>query len=652
MTISFSDIWSNRFPAFEPGAVGGSDISIDLDMDGDYDLITPQLVFPPNEDIARPLRIYENLGDDTFVQGEDTFFPGGVPDVKSPLFEFRDFTGDTRPDLLIVDFGYDDMEQEGARNQLFKGRADGSFVEVANAFPDFTTASYGYAVSDIDRDGDLDLLDLSIGRASVTNQLFLNDGKGRFTPANDRLPTAVSELFDGDTIPAWYGASFVDVDGINGPDMILAPDGFLMLVTDEGRLQDTDTTFDIDTPIVFYNDGTGRFSNADRDTLPATPLQRAQGDFGYEKVATGDLDGDGRDEIVYISQSLGGSGPVSWAIQIVKIRADGSFRDVTDAWAGEAITTGPGGTDYVWLRDFDFDGDLDIVTRRAGDPLTNAQPVIYLNEGNGRFRDMIYNFDDSVIGAIGRDATGQNPLAFASFVDFGTHDISVRRADAPTFTEIRREGGRESDVLEGAAGTDILLGRGGNDTLLGIQGDDRLYGHQGADYLDGMTGDDLLKGDQGGDRLLGGSGSDRLFGGAGSDTLSGGIGGDRLNGGAGGDRLLGDGGADRLIGKAGSDTLIGGNGNDRIDGGNGNDQLRGGKGADQFVFRPGDGADEIADFSGRDVLNLKAYGLESASEALDALSVTQAGVLLSLGDDTILLTGLQISDFSARDFLI
>lgn len=336
----------------------------------------------------------------------------------------------------------------------------------------------------------------------------------------------------------------------------------------------------------------------------------------------------------------------------MKVRADGSFRDVTQAWAGEAIVTGPGGTDFVVLRDFDYDGDLDIVTRRAGDAVTNTQPVIYLNDGDGRFRDMIFNFDGVLIGPAGRDASGQGPLLAANYVDFGTQDIVVLRADAPTFAEIRRDGTRENDLLEGAAGTDILLGRGGHDTLLGIQGDDRLYGHKGGDYLSGMAGNDLLKGDQGGDRLFGGAGTDRLFGGAGSDTLSGGIGSDILNGGTGRDRLLGDRGADRLNGKAGSDTLLGGSGRDRIDGGKGDDQLRGGAGGDVFVFRPGDGADEIADFAGRDVLNLKTHGFESAADALAALSTTRAGALLSLGEDSVLLKGVSISDLNAGDFIV
>ncbi len=71
--------------------------------------------------------------------------------------------------------------------------------------------------------------------------------------------------------------------------------------------------------------------------------------------------------------------------------------------------------------------------------------------------------------------------------------------------------------------------------------------------------------------------------------------GDRLYGGAGIDNLRGEAGADRLEGGSGGDHLSGGSGNDTLLGGFGDDNLDGGLGADTYLWRKGDGFDNITD---------------------------------------------------------
>lgn len=61
-------------------------------------------------------------------------------------------------------------------------------------------------------------------------------------------------------------------------------------------------------------------------------------------------------------------------------------------------------------------------------------------------------------------------------------------------------------------------------------------------------------------------------------------------------------GNDMLYGKGGGDNLDGGGGDDVLDGGLGNDKLEGGLGADKFIYRLGDGSDQIAD-GGNDLLS-------------------------------------------------
>jgi VCBS repeat-containing protein len=61
------------------------------------------------------------------------------------------------------------------------------------------------------------------------------------------------------------------------------------------------------------------------------------------------------------------------------------------------------------------------------------------------------------------------------------------------------------------------------------------------------------------------------------------------------DAITGDSKSDHLYGMAGNDTISGGAGDDHLEGGTGNDILQGGAGYDTYVWRPGDGNDQIID---------------------------------------------------------
>ncbi len=87
--------------------------------------------------------------------------------------------------------------------------------------------------------------------------------------------------------------------------------------------------------------------------------------------------------------------------------------------------------------------------------------------------------------------------------------------------------------------------------------------------------------------------SNDLSGAAGNDLLIGGANADLLDGGDDNDSVIGGGGADLLNGGEGVDYLSGGTGIDTLTGGSGDDFLAGGDGADVYVFKSGDGIDNI-----------------------------------------------------------
>jgi 3',5'-cyclic AMP phosphodiesterase CpdA/Ca2+-binding RTX toxin-like protein len=124
-----------------------------------------------------------------------------------------------------------------------------------------------------------------------------------------------------------------------------------------------------------------------------------------------------------------------------------------------------------------------------------------------------------------------------------------------------RTGLDTGESVSGAADGDVLTGGDADEKIYGLAGNDSLLGNGGNDRLDGGDGDDTLLGGTGLDALAGGKGDDVLFGGDGADILA------------------------------------GGTGDDLLEGGRGNDVSIGGDGSDNYLYRRGDGSDEIVEAS-------------------------------------------------------
>lgn len=172
-------------------------------------------------------------------------------------------------------------------------------------------------------------------------------------------------------------------------------------------------------------------------------------------------------------------------------------------------------------------------------------------------------------------------------------------------------------------------------SITGSRQADVLTGTSGSDAIQGFKGNDMLRGNGGSDIVRGGGGHDSLYGGGGNDELYGGNRGDELNGGA------------------GQDTLWGGNGNDVLDGGAGNDILKGGQGNDTFVFGSGSGDDVIRDFTiGEDKVFMDFSRAELNTVNFEQQTGEEAGVLITQGDDSLLLQGINFADLSSSDFIL
>ena len=327
---------------------------------------------------------------------------------------------------------------------------------------------------------------------------------------------------------------------------------------------------------------------------------------------------------------LSGSGAVSgalktWSLEFLRHPMAGTVRDprnlrlrgISVSNAGELfaprdtdgdVLYGEGGNDYLLgsAGDDTLDGgaDDDVIAGADGaDHLFGGSGVDHLRGGGGA--DVIEGGDDADV-IVGHGGDESNQPDGDDLLRGGAGDD-------------RLHGGPGADRLQGDAGADVLYGDDGMDALEGGEGADELLGGTENDELDGGAGSDVLLGEDGNDGLLGGGGDDVLLGGAGDDALLGDADHDQLQGGE---------GSDALFGGAGDDVLQGGSHNDVLSGDLGADLLYGESGNDLYLYRPGDGMDEILDPSGDNGLWLLGH------PELTAIQMTEFGadLMVHLGD--------------------
>ena len=378
--------------------------------------------------------------------------------------------------------------------------------------------------------------------------------------------------------------------------------------------------------------------------------------------AVGDLDGDGKKEIV-----LGAFDPIIRWYENTGTLEEPEFEAVSLSKPTTFTIMDTGGIDTLDLRTDKTDQVINLEAEAASD-IYGVRGSMVIGPGSVLER---------VVAGRGNDVVNGNSV---------------------------------NNLLRGNSGDDRLYGKGGDDTLYGDSGDDRLNGGQGADTLEGGAGADSLEGGAGADSLTGGAGSDtatyggspaavtvrlhnnqaeggdaagdtftgrvevswtdsegtehtedlpdieNLTGSAFDDTLAGDRRDNHLDGGAGNDTLYGGpgGGDDTIIAEDGNDRLFGGQGNDRLQGGPGNDRLSGGPGQDVFVFVPGTYEDTITDFTlGEDKIDLTAFELDTL-ENLVVVTTDNVVVLDSdlLGGVSVVLEGLTSSEISDEHFIV
>ena len=363
--------------------------------------------------------------------------------VAPPQTLYSDVTGTNLPTGLLnglsMDAGVADLDGDGdldivianefRPNILLLNDGAGRFSDGSSRLPAANRDSEDVGIADFDGDGDLDIVVVS--EDDRTNELYFNDGTGRFTDEGARLP--VEGTTNGVVVADVNGDGFPDfLFANNGQDAVIINDGAGNFadetaerlprsadVTQDLELGDVDGDGDLDLIVaneganaLYINDGTGRFSDESAARIP----QRDGGEETRE-ADFGDVDGDGDLDLLFanVSAFVAGADPRN---RLLINNGNGFFADETSSRLSAASVSSFDGD----FADIDGDGDLDIVTANADVDLSvgriaDSRSRAYLNDGNGVFTDA----SEEVFGA-GATGTGLD-LEFADFDGDGRPDF-------------------------------------------------------------------------------------------------------------------------------------------------------------------------------------------------------------------------------------
>jgi hypothetical protein len=366
---------------------------IDVDGDGWLDAVLANGEGYSSPGDAEASRIFRNRG---AWAGEPPFFEEITADVfgdavaHTRVIKAADVDGDGDPDLFVGN-------TFGDPSKLYLRDGDGWTDVSATQLPAGEVPWVGDAdFGDVDADGDLDLALADWGtdlEAGAPPRLWLNDGAGVFTAAPVGRVPAVNVAW------AWE-LDFADVDGDWDLDLL------------EASKLGTHS-------FVFFNDGTGQFTDASAAWLPAH-------DNNYEMEVM-DVDGDGQLDLVTLNDGAG--------------LRDHLFRGTPSGFVDATATAlaganNPGADDNMAAFvdvDSDRDPDLLIGALQGGDRLL-------INDGTGVFTLAAGEVPGSSPGTLGiafgdvdHDRRpdllmGQGEAAFADFLYRATDTVPVDTA--------------------------------------------------------------------------------------------------------------------------------------------------------------------------------------------------------------------------------
>ncbi|HWE49895.1 MAG TPA: CRTAC1 family protein [Bryobacteraceae bacterium] len=226
--------------------------------------------------------LYHNNRDGTFTDVSEAagiLKPGGRYGLSVAA---ADFDNDGWPDIYVACDMTPSLLFHNLHNGTFEER--GAEAGVAYNFDGALQAGMGVAVADYDGDGLLDIAKTNF--SGDLTSLYHNDDGKFFTDVSREAGLGARQLLG-------WGIGFIDVDDDGWRDLVIA-NGHVYPEVEGKGLGDTY----LQPTILYRNLGNGKFSDVTAQAGPAFQVSRpARG------LATGDVDGDGRPEIVIVNMN-------------------------------------------------------------------------------------------------------------------------------------------------------------------------------------------------------------------------------------------------------------------------------------------------------------------------------------------------------------
>lgn len=469
----FEDLTATKVPTPDPACATSSRpgcytswlVATDLDSDGDMDVLlangggyykadfaynvnTNPNPPPSNE----PSTVYLNDGLGNFTDATGPLFNGATSRLRQ--VGVADINGDGLKDIFQPGGYGKDLDK------LWVQTAKGVFADkAAELLPaGLKSNTPGFHLGDLDGDGDLDIVTTdwatAVDRTPVFLTLYLNDGTGKFTLAEeqqdpdtwlktDRFPATIPG--SPETGAAYWGTRAIDLD-----------------------FSDIDNDFDLDILVnmrngisrILLNDGTAHFKDGngkvyavqDKVTGVTTTYSNypmKQGPYVYNQELC-DFDNDGDLDLILDNAGARPTGQSGNYTQVLVNDGRGVFTDET-----RARIFGETGSDdnQVKCADVNNDGNYDLLVAS----LAGASEKLLLSDGTGKFNlvpDAFPKFTDPSLGIDAADFdgdglfdvwTGQGEVNNGSFIDRYYHGVAAldgtgAKPDtkAPTFRAIEK----------------------------------------------------------------------------------------------------------------------------------------------------------------------------------------------------------------------
>src|SRR5882724_1064101 len=293
----------------------------------------------------------------SYIDGTTQVISGEVPaPVHARKIIVADFNGDGWPDIFIADHGYDQPPFPGSHNWLLLSDGMGHLVyQSALATIEPVGFHHSTTAGDIDHSGHIDIF-VTGGPVDPNPYPYflLNNGQGYFTVDTTRVPPSLVQT-------SLYTCELIDVDYDNNLDLVVGGD--------EAGLSTE----------IFWGDGTGFYSNANKTVLPADAEFSVVLDIDSE-----DINHDGLRDLVLNRTNPSYSG---FYFQVLRQTSRRVFADESlprlihdrSTWIGNNAPW------VIWIHLFDMTGDgaPDIVV----DDQATLPPVElgWANDGNSYF---------------------------------------------------------------------------------------------------------------------------------------------------------------------------------------------------------------------------------------------------------------------------